>query len=123
MERSRRSTRRATLLLCCVAVFAVATTSAQDAFGTAPHGHAAKAALNTAAVKDPLAKRDSYADLSNRDKEYWVRRVDAFWDDDLLFGGASTTTLMEVCGAAVVIFTTKPALWRGLVHSAGCVRD
>ena len=70
----RSHVRRATLL-CCVAVFAVAATAAQDAFSqlTMPHGHAAKAALNAAAAKDPLAKQDSYAALSSRDKEYWVR--------------------------------------------------
>lgn len=39
-----------------------------------PHGHAAKAALNHAAVKDPLAKQDSYAQLSEGNREYWVRR-------------------------------------------------
>lgn len=68
-----RRTQRTTLL-CSVAVF-IAAATAQDAFGSMSHGHAAKAALNSAAVKDPLAKRDSYAELSTRDKEYWVRAL------------------------------------------------
>ena len=69
-DHSRRS-----VALCVVALCTVAASAQDSAFGVSPHGHAAKAALNSAASKDPLAKRDSYAELSTRDKEYWVRCV------------------------------------------------
>ena len=38
-----------------------------------PHGHAAKAALLQIAAKDPMGELDSYAQLDERDKEFWVR--------------------------------------------------
>ena len=58
--------------LCCLALIVAAASgvTAQDA---STHGHGAKAALISAAVKDPLAVQDSYAQLSDRNKEYWVR--------------------------------------------------
>ena len=67
----RRLGGRGAAAACCV-VLLVARSAAQDVIG-APHGHAAKSALNAAAARDPLATEDSYAKLSARDKEYWVR--------------------------------------------------
>ena len=45
--------------------------------GMHPQGHGAKATLDRAADDDPGATRDSYAELSDRDKEYFRRAPSA----------------------------------------------
>ena len=47
--------------------------AASDQLGVTPYAHAARAALDNAAVSDPLARDDSYASLSETHKDVFRR--------------------------------------------------